>query len=190
MANVLLDFVISLLRNPDAAARYAADPAQALTDAGLEDVTSADVDNLIPVVVESLSMTAPSHGLVGFGAEAVSNAAGNVWASGAATAAFDAFDDHLPASAASPVADEPESGISAVSGGHVLVDILDEMPDDMRDNLESLQPAEPAAQAVPPVQDHFATETGAVDDGVAEGWAAPVADPEPGDHRPGFDNFD
>lgn len=92
MANTLLDFVMSLVRDPEAAARYAADPAQAIADAHLADVTSTDVDNLIPVVSESLSMGATGGGLDTFGAEP----AGNVWASGAATAAFDAFGDHVP----------------------------------------------------------------------------------------------
>src|ERR1700742_3298174 len=82
MANSLLDFVMSLVRDPDAAAAYAADPAQAI----------ADANNLIPVVSESLSMAVPSAG-----ADAVvDDHASNVWASGAATAAFDAFDDHVP----------------------------------------------------------------------------------------------
>ena len=89
MANELLDFVMSLVRDPDAAARYAENPQQAIADAHLTDVTSADVNNLIPVVSESLSMAAPA-----FGADAAGDA--NVWASGAATAAFDAFADHLP----------------------------------------------------------------------------------------------
>ncbi|CAN3126707.1 Rv0340 family IniB-related protein [Mycobacterium sp. smrl_JER01] len=89
MANALLDFVMSLVRDPEAAARYAADPAGALADADLTGVTGADVQNLIPVVAESLSMVAPVHGLDAFDPEP----AGNVWASGAATAAFDAFDD-------------------------------------------------------------------------------------------------
>ncbi|MDT5390903.1 MAG: hypothetical protein QOE04_4544, partial [Mycobacterium sp.] len=55
MANSLLDFVMSLVRDPDAAAHYAADPTQAIADANLTDVTSADVNHLIPVVAESLS---------------------------------------------------------------------------------------------------------------------------------------
>ena len=62
MANSLLDFVMSLVRDPDAAARYAADPAQAIADANLTDVTSADVNNLIPVVSESLSMARADRG--------------------------------------------------------------------------------------------------------------------------------
>jgi hypothetical protein len=92
MANSLLDFVMSLVRDPDAAAHYAADPAQAIADANLTDVTSADVNHLIPVVAESLSSAVPSTGGDAFSVDS----AHNVWTSGAATAAFDAFDDHLP----------------------------------------------------------------------------------------------
>jgi hypothetical protein len=99
MANSLLDFVMSLVRDPDAAAAYAADPAQVITDANLTDVTSVDVNNLIPVVSESLSMAVPSTGTDSL----VADPAANVWASGAATAAFDAFDDHVPAIAADEV---------------------------------------------------------------------------------------
>ncbi|SON59240.1 hypothetical protein MSIMFI_00722 [Mycobacterium simulans] len=94
MANSLLDFVISLVRDPDAAARYAANPAQAIAEAHLTNVTSADVNNLIPVVADSLSMVAPA-GAATAGAQAADH--GNVWASGAATAALDAFTPHTPA---------------------------------------------------------------------------------------------
>lgn len=93
MANSLLDFVISLVRDPEAAARYNANPAQAIADAHLGDVTSTDVNNLIPMVSDSLSM-AGSPGAAA-GASVVDH--GNVWASGAATAAFDAFAPHNPA---------------------------------------------------------------------------------------------
>jgi hypothetical protein len=99
MANSLLDFVMSLVRDPDAAAAYAADPAGAIADADLTDVTSVDVSNLIPVVSESLSMAVPSTGTEGV----VDDPAANVWASGAATSAFDAFDDHVPAVAVDEV---------------------------------------------------------------------------------------
>jgi hypothetical protein len=92
MANSLLDFVMSVVRDPDAAAHYAANPAQAIADANLTDVTSADVNHLIPVVAESLSAAVPSAGFDSFDGDA----GPNVWASGAATAAFDAFGDHLP----------------------------------------------------------------------------------------------
>lgn len=100
MANSLLDFVMSLVRDPDAAARYAADPAAALAGADLPDVTSTDVDQLIPVVAESLSSAVPAMPSFDAGSWAATAPAvdGNVWASGAATAAFDAFgiDDAVP----------------------------------------------------------------------------------------------
>jgi hypothetical protein len=116
MANSLLDFVMSLVRDPDAAAAYAADPGQAIADANLTDVTSVDVSNLIPVVSESLSMAVPSTGAD----TVIDDHASNVWASGAATAAFDAFDDHVPAvvadeahSVADNVVTEPDAGIQS-----------------------------------------------------------------------------
>jgi hypothetical protein len=93
MANSLLDFVISLVRDPDAAARYAANPAQSIADAHLTDVTSADVNNLIPVVTDSL----PVGSVVGPASGAPPADHGNVWASGAAAAALDAFTPHTPA---------------------------------------------------------------------------------------------
>src|SRR6185437_14200741 len=93
MANSLLDFVISLVRDPDAAARYAANPAQAIADAHLTDVTSVDVNNLIPMVSDSLSMA----GAAGTASSAPIADHGNVWASGAAAAALDAFSPHVPA---------------------------------------------------------------------------------------------
>jgi hypothetical protein len=86
MANELLDFVMSLVRDPEVAARYATDPTGAIADANLTNVTSADVNNLIPMVSDSLSMATPTFDAGG----------ANVWASGAATAAFDAFDVHVP----------------------------------------------------------------------------------------------
>ncbi len=39
MANSLLDFVISLVRDPEAAARYAANPERSIAEAHLTDVT-------------------------------------------------------------------------------------------------------------------------------------------------------
>jgi len=107
MANSLLDFVMSLVRDPDAAARFADDPDQAIFDANLTNVTSADVHNLIPVVTESLSAAVPTTG-----AEGLVDMVDNVWASGAATAAFDAFDDQIP--------------VQAVEDGHsVITDYVD-----------------------------------------------------------------
>ena len=104
MANSLLDFVMSLVRDPEAAAQYAANPAQSIADANLTDVTHVDVANLIPVVAESMSTPVPSAG-VPASADTLVDSAHNVWASGAATAAFDAFGDHLPIQGADVVAD-------------------------------------------------------------------------------------
>lgn len=98
MANSLLDFVMSLVRDPDAAARYAENPDQAIFDANLTNVTSADVSNLIPVVTESLGGNVPA-----VGGEGIVDLADNVWASGAATAAFDAFGDQVPVQAVDDV---------------------------------------------------------------------------------------
>lgn len=125
MANELLDFVLSL-RDPAVAARYADNPAQTIADAGLTDVTSADVANLIPVVSDSLSTAVPTAGTDAV----IGDMAGNVWASGAATAAFDAFDDHVPVQSiddvptvAADLADAPgqslESGLDALADGGV-----------------------------------------------------------------------
>lgn len=106
MANSLLDFVMALVRDPEAAARYDADPAQAIADADLTGVSSVDVDNLIPVVSESLSSAMPGGGF-----DTVVDS--NVWSSGAATEAFDAF--------AAPVIDHPTSEAFAV--------VTDSVPD-------------------------------------------------------------
>lgn len=173
MANSLLDFVMSLVRDPEAAARYAADPAQAIADAHLTDVTSADVENLIPVVSESLPMSSVSPGLDPFGGEV----AGNVWASGAATAAFDAFADQVPElsgagvidtpSVVTEMIDETDPGLAALTGA------------DFTDPVESLQ------LDVPIIDDALLPESGLADD-----WAQPVADPHSGDSTPGFDVFD
>ena len=121
MANSLLDFVMSLVRDPDAAARFADDPDQAIVDANLTDVTSADVHNLIPVVTESLSAAVPTTGT-----EGVVDLADNVWASGAATAAFDAFDDQVPVQAVDDVhsvitdyVDSPDQGLHTLSDAGV-----------------------------------------------------------------------
>ncbi len=170
MANSLLDFVMSLVRDPDAAARYAADPAQALADAHLADVTTADVQNLIPVVSESLSMAAPAHSLDALDFEPVSN----VWASGAATAAFDAFDDQLP----SPVV------VDAQADAPVIVDDLDHGLEvltgaDMVDPVVSLQTAGPEFDHPEPTEP-----------AIADDWAQPLDLPETGDQPSGFDLFD
>jgi len=121
MANSLLDFVMSLVRDPQAAARYAENPDQAISDANLVDVTSADVANLIPVVSESLSTTVPTTGSDAL----IGDAAANVWTSGAATAAFDAFDD--PAIVAA-IDDAPS----------VVSDLVDQPDEALQSGLDDL----------------------------------------------------
>ncbi len=113
MANSLLDFVMSLVRDPDAAAQYAANPAQAIADANLTDVTSVDVNHLIPVVAESMSTVMPSGGFAG-GTDTLLDSAHNVWASGAATAAFDAFDDRPVTQGSDVVADQVPTVASVI----------------------------------------------------------------------------
>ena len=178
MANSLLDFVMSLVRDPDAAARYAADPGGAIADAHLGDVTSADVNNLIPMVADSLSTTAPT-----FGGGHVAD--GNVWASGAATAAFDAFDAHLPA-----VAPDAHS---------VIADVINQ-PAEAAHSAISDAGIDPAAAGLEPVEMTYQVTAPGVDHQpggeVLADWAdhagiehSHVDDSHPsGDHL-GFDIF-
>lgn len=84
MGNNLLDFVMALVRDENAAARYAADPAQAIADAGLAGVSPADVAALLPMTGE-LIPAAPSTRSDAGAAEP----GHNVWASASAVAAFD-----------------------------------------------------------------------------------------------------
>jgi hypothetical protein len=145
MANPLLDFVMSLVRDPDAAAQYAADPAGAIHAANLTDVTSADVNALIPVVSESLSTAMP-----GTGAESlVGDSAGNIWSSGAATTAFDAFDDHL--------------SVPTIDDGHSIASNVIEQPgDSVHAGLDALD--DPGIPAVADIDDPSTQLTGGIID--------------------------
>lgn len=149
MANSLLDFVMSLVRDPDAAARYAENPDQAISDAHLTNVTSADVSNLIPVVTESLGAAVPTTGIDG-----VVGMADNVWASGAATAAFDAFDDQVPVQAVDDVhttitdyVDSPDEAL------HAGLDVLQDsgIPGVIGSDDGSLQFDQPIIDDLPPL---------------------------------------
>jgi hypothetical protein len=143
MANGLLDFVMSLVRDPDVAAQYAADPAQAIADAHLTDVTSADVNNLIPMVSDSLSSFPGAAS--SFGGDTAHDA--NVWTSGAATAAFDAFTPQiadLPDHATAAVHDLPSSVINSPTltqpdlsqiGGHELAGLDSFDPSNQLDDI-------------------------------------------------------
>ena len=172
MANSLLDFVMSLVRDPDAAARYAADPAGTIADAHLTDVNSADVNNLIPMVADSLSMAAPTIG-GGHVADA------NVWASGAATTAFDAFDAHLPDPAVPdthPVtADVIQQPADSVDSDHALV--ADPGTDEGVGEHDTFDSSAHLDESVPEWSDHG-------------GWEhTHVYDSHPGADHPGFEIF-
>lgn len=180
MANTLLDFVMSLVRDPDAAAHYAADPAQALAEANLTDVTSVDVDNLIPVVSESLSMSGVTGGL---GDPAAADPGGNVWASGAATAAFDAFGDHVPLDAPNDAWDTAVGQVIDQPGSldHLASSVIDDggLANQSLDDL-SLQLNEPAIEDVPVAEPAAAPD-----------WTQPTVDDQhPTDNGGGFDIFD
>ncbi|MGB6275355.1 MAG: IniB N-terminal domain-containing protein, partial [Rhodococcus sp. (in: high G+C Gram-positive bacteria)] len=51
--NAVLDFILSLLRDDQAAAAYCANPEMSLAAAGLGDVTHADIVAVAPLVAES-----------------------------------------------------------------------------------------------------------------------------------------
>jgi hypothetical protein len=160
MANSLLDFVMALVRDPDAAARYAADPAGALSAAQLPGVTIADVNNLIPVVTDSLAAATPGFGVL----TDVGPATANIWASGAAAAAFDAFDIHMPPEV--PPAGQGAPTISVppvpVSADPVEVSVVD------------------AVSPISPRGDEPAVPPSFGEDGGQDGWQLPPhVDPQP-----------
>lgn len=179
MANPLLDFVMSLVRDPDAAAQYAADPAQAISAANLTDVTSADVNALIPVVSESLSTATPTTG-----ADLLGGDLGNVWTSGAATSAFDAFGD--------------DASIPTIDDGHsVAASVIEQPVDSLHAGRDALDDSD--VPAVVGVEDPSAQFTnGIIDDAPLVGdvtdadWQSVVDDAQ---HHldageTGFDIFD
>ncbi|WP_167107204.1 IniB N-terminal domain-containing protein [Mycobacterium sp. DL592] len=178
MANSLLDFVMSLVRDPDAAARYAADPAGSIAAAHLTDVTSVDVNNLIPMVADSLSTAVPS-----FGADPTAD--GNVWASGAATAAFDAFDAAAPAMTPNshpvdtgviqPPADDGPAVVADTGGDHSVVEPVS---------------VDPSTQFTDPAADQH-LDPGHTPDWLADaGWDhSHIDDSHPGPDHQGFDLF-
>lgn len=165
MGNSLLDFVMALVRDPEAAARYAADPAAALAEAHLPGVTVADVQNLMPVVTDSLAMTSADFG-------ALVDVA-NVWTNGAAVAALDAFDLPHPVPVVAPAPQVISSPVDPTSG----VPLHDPVPDVVLAD----QPSDPSPLE-PPAQDW------ADDSGWQQAHDPQVADHHPTDH-PGFDLF-
>ncbi|MUM15459.1 hypothetical protein FZI91_06520 [Mycobacterium sp. CBMA271] len=122
MGNNLLDFVMALVRDQDMAAQYAANPEQVIADAQLDGVQPADVSALIPVVSESIPA-----GLGSQVAQLAANPAAadlthaahpalpvdNIWTSGAATRAFEAFDSPFTAPTHDPSLD---AGLHTATG--------------------------------------------------------------------------
>src|SRR5262249_6300724 len=112
---------------------------------------------------------------------------GNVWASGAATAAFDAFDDHVSA----PVIDDPHDIASNVieQPGDSLHAGLDAIDDHDLSTVTGLE--DPATQFTHGIIDDAPLVGDAVDT-VDTDWHHPLVDDHPqldaGD--PGFDVFD
>ena len=192
MANSLLDFVMSLVRDPDAAAHYAADPAQAIADANLTDVTSVDVNHLIPVVAESMSTVMPSGGVPG-GADTVLDSAHNVWASGAATAAFDAFDDHLPIQGSDVVADHVPTVANVIDQPEDSAPtIVDHGFDDASVPLIADPSATPVSLDAPMIDDVHVPDSVATDDSMDAGhhdFGGAVDDHLDHPQDPGFDIF-
>lgn len=175
MANSLLDFVMSLVRDPDAAARYAADPAGAIADAHLTDVTSADVNNLIPMVTDSMSMAAPAFG---------GGDDGNVWTSGTATAAFDAFDDQ--AALTGVIAQPADIDHPLIADPALAEPDPSDAPAPIPDGDIEQQPLEHPA---PEWGDPGGWEHTGVHDTNADSNADPNADSHLGSEHPGFDLF-
>lgn len=52
IADAIIEFILSLLRDSDAAADFQADPDAALADAGLSDICAEDIRTVMPVVVD------------------------------------------------------------------------------------------------------------------------------------------
>ena len=160
---------------------YAADPAQAIHAANLTDVTSADVNALIPgcfgVAVDGSAdhrrgVCSPMIRLATCGA------------SGAATAAFDAFGDHV--------------SVPAIDDGHsVAANVIDQPDESLHAGLDALHDAgvptvadveDPSAQ----LTDGIIDDAPLIGDAVDTDWQSVVDDAhhhlDAGDS--GFDIFD
>src|SRR5690606_33916098 len=88
--NAILEFILDLLRDEDAAAGYCLNPCQALADAGLPDVTPEDITAVAPMVAESALVSGGSQlsAIIAAGAQTAAGAAlGAVGAVGAGAAA-------------------------------------------------------------------------------------------------------
>src|SRR3954464_1944734 len=62
LAGSLLDFILGLFRDPEAAAAFDVNPEKALADAGLSDCTPDDVHALMPMVTDFAPTSGGHHG--------------------------------------------------------------------------------------------------------------------------------
>ena len=53
VASTLLDFILNLLRDPETAEAFARDPQGTLEDHGLGDITSVDIEDIMPVLMDA-----------------------------------------------------------------------------------------------------------------------------------------
>src|SRR5688500_3684559 len=93
LASSLLDFILNLFRDPEAAAAYAEDPAAALADAGLADVDPGDVDALMPMVAADHASAGLAEAALADAAPADADAPVPVVAADAAAAGYGGKDD-------------------------------------------------------------------------------------------------
>lgn len=206
MGNNLLDFVMALVRDQDMAAQYAANPEQVIADAHLDGVQPADVSALIPVVSESMPAA--------LGAQAAQLAANpvaadltqtehpalssdNIWASGAAAQAFEAFDSPFTAPTHDPSLDGGlHAATHAVSDLAVRQDAIT-VPDQFSPSADSAVAAidqfQTPLHASPSGLDaagfepaHFGSELGAGGSGDT-GLQDPFFDHGDPGHHPGID---
>ncbi|GAA2986905.1 hypothetical protein JOD63_002207 [Microbacterium terrae] len=67
VAEALIEFILSLLRDPDAAEEFAKDPDGALAQRGLGNVTASDVQAVTPVVIDRVQVIPAPSGSGGGG---------------------------------------------------------------------------------------------------------------------------
>ncbi|MBB4855223.1 hypothetical protein HNP40_002624 [Mycobacteroides chelonae] len=209
MGNNLLDFVMALVRDQDMAAQYAANPEQVIADAHLDGVQPADVSALIPVVSESIptalgaqASQLAANPAAGDLTQALHMAlpADNIWASGAATRAFEAFDSPFTAPTHDPSLD---AGLHAAT--NVVLDLgapqdAITVPDQFAPSVDSAVSAIDQFQS--PLQSpdagfepgHFGTDaatSGSVDSGLQDPFFdhGDFGHHSGIDHDPGIDQF-
>ncbi|TKV27824.1 hypothetical protein FDK12_10030 [Arthrobacter sp. NamB2] len=117
LASSLLDFLMNLFNDPEAAADFLEDPEQALEDAGLGGVCWDDVEAVLPVVVDYAPITVSSSfdREYNTGGNATGNFAGNTWAPVAAAPAAHVAPVHV-----APVHHDDDHG-HAVAQLHSIV---------------------------------------------------------------------